>query len=292
MQLQFAFFDFFGYAVTVSKFSELFSYAAAFFFLPELILHKYSVEGYSEHQKERNLRMQWNQRSMRYTSTRIPTHQDTDEESCSVKRRRGKTLSIERRATLSDRKRRANLSVRIRKVYSSQRAKSFAWRSRCRSRISCRPVPISKATKSPSVKIAREKKNIRHLKPLAGTVMEKKIGRGLVARWLREITQLGMSLCSPTITILHTSICRRQKMAGRKPSLAPMPLINQLHFGCAQRGSVTKVSNVQVSRRHKESSDNCSRGESWPCVSLETKTESLRSLENKPALQHTCKKDC
>ena len=35
----------FGYAVTVSKFSELFSYAATVFF-PELILHKYSVEGY------------------------------------------------------------------------------------------------------------------------------------------------------------------------------------------------------------------------------------------------------
>ena len=291
MQLQFAFFDFFGYAVTVSKFSELFSYAAAFFFLPELILHKYSVEGYSEHQKERNLRMQWNQRSMRYTSTRIPTHQDTDEESCSVKRRRGETLSIERHATLSDRKRRANKSVRIRKVYSSQRAKSFAWRSRCRSRISCRPVPISKATKISSVKIAREKKKTTS-QTIGRTVMEKKIGRGLVARWLREITQLGMSLCSPTITILHTSLCRRQKIAGRKPSLASMPLINQLHFGCAQRGSVTKASNVQVSRRHKESSDNYSRGESWPCVSLETETESLRSLENKPALQHTCKEDC
>ena len=29
------------------KFSELFRYAAAVFFLPELILHKYSVEGYA-----------------------------------------------------------------------------------------------------------------------------------------------------------------------------------------------------------------------------------------------------
>ena len=36
-------FLFFGYAVTVSKFSEIFSYAATFFL--ELILHKYSVEG-------------------------------------------------------------------------------------------------------------------------------------------------------------------------------------------------------------------------------------------------------
>ena len=40
MQLQF----FLDYAVTVSKFSELFSYAATFF-LQELILHKHSVEG-------------------------------------------------------------------------------------------------------------------------------------------------------------------------------------------------------------------------------------------------------
>ena len=39
------FFFFFGYAVTVSNFSELFSYAATVFFLPELILRKYSVEG-------------------------------------------------------------------------------------------------------------------------------------------------------------------------------------------------------------------------------------------------------
>ena len=37
---------FFAYAVTVSNFSELFIYAATVFFLPELILHKFSVEGY------------------------------------------------------------------------------------------------------------------------------------------------------------------------------------------------------------------------------------------------------
>ena len=43
VQLQYYFFD---YAVTVSNFSELFSYAATVFFLPELILQKYSVEGY------------------------------------------------------------------------------------------------------------------------------------------------------------------------------------------------------------------------------------------------------
>ena len=42
----FFFFDFFfAYAVTVSNFSELFIYAATVF-LPELILQKYSVEGY------------------------------------------------------------------------------------------------------------------------------------------------------------------------------------------------------------------------------------------------------
>ena len=48
MQLQFSFFlnIFFAYAVTVPNFSELFIYAATVFFLPELILHKYSVEGY------------------------------------------------------------------------------------------------------------------------------------------------------------------------------------------------------------------------------------------------------
>ena len=40
----FVFLIFFGYAVTVSKFSELFSFATTFFF-PELILHKYSLEG-------------------------------------------------------------------------------------------------------------------------------------------------------------------------------------------------------------------------------------------------------
>ena len=45
MQLEFSFFlNFFCYAVTVSKFSELFTYAVSFFLL-ELILHKYSVEG-------------------------------------------------------------------------------------------------------------------------------------------------------------------------------------------------------------------------------------------------------
>ncbi len=37
---------FFAYAVTVSNFSELFIYAATVF-LPELILHKYSVEGHT-----------------------------------------------------------------------------------------------------------------------------------------------------------------------------------------------------------------------------------------------------
>ena len=38
---------FFDCAVTVSIFSELFVYAATVFFLPESILHKQSVEGYS-----------------------------------------------------------------------------------------------------------------------------------------------------------------------------------------------------------------------------------------------------
>ena len=41
----FHFFIFFDYAVTVSKFSELFSYAATVFF-PELVLHTYSGERY------------------------------------------------------------------------------------------------------------------------------------------------------------------------------------------------------------------------------------------------------
>ena len=49
-KLQFFFLNFsIAYAVTVSKFSELFIYAATVFFLPELILHKYSVEGYSNY---------------------------------------------------------------------------------------------------------------------------------------------------------------------------------------------------------------------------------------------------
>ena len=42
----FFYYYFFAYAVTVSNFSELFICAATVFFLPELILHKYSVEGY------------------------------------------------------------------------------------------------------------------------------------------------------------------------------------------------------------------------------------------------------
>ena len=54
MQLQFSFFDFFGYAVTVSNFSEIFSYAATVFF-SELILHKYSVEGYVRLTRRGNL---------------------------------------------------------------------------------------------------------------------------------------------------------------------------------------------------------------------------------------------
>ena len=45
MQLQFSFFELFTYAVTVSKKSELFCYAATVF-SPELILHRYSVKGY------------------------------------------------------------------------------------------------------------------------------------------------------------------------------------------------------------------------------------------------------
>ena len=43
MQLQFSFFRLCSYSF---DFSELFIYAATVFFLPELILHKYSVEGY------------------------------------------------------------------------------------------------------------------------------------------------------------------------------------------------------------------------------------------------------
>ena len=56
---------FFAYAVTVSNFSELFIYAATVFFLPELILHKFSVEGYRDHSVaplvdlRRRLRQSW-----------------------------------------------------------------------------------------------------------------------------------------------------------------------------------------------------------------------------------------
>ena len=67
---------------------------------------------------------------------RILTRQDTDAESCSVRRRRGETPSIERRATLSDNKRKEKSSVRVSKVHSSQWMRSFARGSRCRSRIS------------------------------------------------------------------------------------------------------------------------------------------------------------
>ena len=49
MQLQFSFFEFFfGYAVTVSNFQNYLVMQLQFFFLPELILHKYSVEGYED----------------------------------------------------------------------------------------------------------------------------------------------------------------------------------------------------------------------------------------------------
>ena len=46
MQLQFSIFLYFSVMqLQFQFFSELFSYAATVFFLPELILHKYSVEG-------------------------------------------------------------------------------------------------------------------------------------------------------------------------------------------------------------------------------------------------------
>ena len=95
------------------------------------------------------------------TRTCIPTAK-TNTDSCSVKSRRRETPSIERRATLSDEEGKGNKSVRVPKVYSSQRAKSVAERSRCGSRISLESslqivatfVPISKATNILSLTIA------------------------------------------------------------------------------------------------------------------------------------------
>ena len=72
--------------------------------------------------------------AMRHTSTH-PDLQGTDAENCSVKRRREKTPSSERRATSSDNKRKAKRSVRIQKAFSSPRTRSFARGSRRRSRI-------------------------------------------------------------------------------------------------------------------------------------------------------------
>ena len=78
------------------------------------------------------------------------------EESCSVKRRRVETPCIERRASVSDKKRKANRSGRIPKVHSSQRAFAdggiHSWHHY---NLVHTPVPISKATKIPSVKTAR-----------------------------------------------------------------------------------------------------------------------------------------
>ena len=81
---------------------------------------------------ERSWKFQWNQQC----ATRIRTsRQDTDAKSCSVKSGRSETRSTERRATLSDKKRKAEESARVSKVCSTKRAKLFACRSRCRSKM-------------------------------------------------------------------------------------------------------------------------------------------------------------
>ena len=89
----------------------------------------------SEHQVQYKLEIPVERTPPCVTQVRIPDLQGTDAENCSVKRRREKTPSSERRATSSDNKRKAKRSVRITKAFSSPRTRSFARGSRCISRI-------------------------------------------------------------------------------------------------------------------------------------------------------------
>ena len=89
--------------------------------------------------------------------------------------------------------------------------------------------------------------------------MGNKLERGLVAKMLGKSTQLGMCLCSPTCSTLSISDCRRRKNGWRKTQLGPYvfkisekvdleeprPLIGQVYFGCMQRESTTKESDVE-----------------------------------------------
>ena len=159
------------------------------------------------------------------TRTCIPTAK-TNTDSCSVKSRRRETPGIERRATLSDKEGKGNKSVRVPKVYSSQRAKSVAERSRCGSRISL------ESSLQIGCNTCANKQSHEH--SIINYCMERKIGRKSYCKKIGEhITQLRMSSLSSTKATLLICICRRhQHCWTKKASLAPMPL--------TQRGSETK----------------------------------------------------
>ena len=145
--------------------------------------------------------------TVRYTSTH-PNRQGTDAESCSVKRRQGATLNIERRATLSDEKRRATRRAWISEVHSSQRTRSFAWGSHCRSRISFVASLYARADQQSQEHSSSEDCKAR------------KIGRNLVATILGKITQLGVSKLPQTkkshSSYMHMST--QAKFLAEKPA--------------------------------------------------------------------------
>ena len=96
------------------------------------------------------------------------------------------------------------------------------------------PVPINKATKMPSVKIARQR-----------TVEEVLLREGVKTRTPLE----NVFTFASTNSTLPVSVCRRRKQRLEEQNSQfspPVPLINQAYFGCTQRESTTAASKYDV----------------------------------------------
>ena len=111
------------------------------------------------------------------------------------------------------------------------------------------PVPIRKATKVPSVKIAREGRSEDSLLQKDGPTVP-----SLECLYFHRHRQLFLSTCVDDL-----------KWLGEKPSYkSPCQSSIKWFWDCTQRESTTKASNMQkVSRKQKESSEQVSGRNIW-----------------------------
>ena len=165
-----------------------------------------------------------------------PCRQGTNTESCSAKKVGGKKpLAIERSATLSDKNGKATESVPVPKVYSLQTATSSQIEDYIRCIITLWFVHLCRSSRAIPDCLSFRRRNAQqfgsgfqhwdHIEyPMVPLERKQDWKKSYCEKIGRKYFAAGSVFLSINKLIFRITVRLRQKMAGRKPSLAPMCL--------------------------------------------------------------------